>query len=181
MGGAGRDEGEPLDELARELRRGAGAELRADAEAAEHDAALLARRRRDLAGVLREHMARGDEVTVAVPGLSVTGEVRHVAGDLVAVAAAGGRVDVRLTAAVLVAVAQPGAYPGSAVGEGPGSFVARLRELELAGSEVELGVPSLSARPRGHLAVVATDHVVLASPDGDAAVAVDGIRWLREP
>lgn len=113
-------------------------------------------------------MARGDTVTVTVPGRAFAGPVVHVGSDLVAVFTAAGRVDLQVgaVAAALEVSRRPDAT-GSAREPGPSTFRSRLLELEVAGSTVTLGVPGLGVERSGRLAAVGADHVALSG--GEAA------------
>ena len=169
-----------LDDLASELRRRVGPEWRADAEAAEREAARAARRRRSVADVARIHMARGDEVVLALPGRRFAGAVRAAAGDLVALDTPTGRVDVRVTGPVTLTVTRASAGAGREPRAGAGSFLARLRELEMEARPVRLGLSGHAEELSGRLAVAADDHVVLDTGEGEVVVALAGLLWVAE-
>lgn len=169
-----------FDELARELRERLGPELRADAEESEALAALAARRARTLADIGRLAADRGDEVVLELRSLRVTGTVRYAAGDLLSLSAHAARLDVctRRIAALRV-VAAPTRRGADEAVPGPGGFTARLHELEMAGTVVEVLVDGHADPPRGTITVVARDHVVLVDDERrewhlhrDAIVAV---------
>lgn len=170
--------------MARELRAGPGADLRADAEEGERLAAQAALRRRGLADVASEVAARGGTLTVLCRDRRFVGTVRHAARDLLTLETVGGTVHVNLAGPVTLrggpADESPVAtWPGPSPDDAP-SFKARLYELELAGSDVELGVATEPGELRGRLRAVALDHVLLDGPDGArSAVALRAIAWLR--
>ena len=169
-----------LGDLARELRAGLGHEVRAEAEEGERLAAQAALRRRTLADVAREAAERGQAVTVRCGGRTFTGDVGHVAPDLLGLEIGGARVDVNLDAPVVLRVAGPRAGPPPPGREGAPSFKARLYELELAGTSVELGLAGPAGELRGRIRAVALDHVLLRADDGSrSAVALRAIAWVR--
>jgi hypothetical protein len=154
-------------------------ELRAEAEEYEALAAKDLLRRRDLGAVARELLHRGDRVAVTSGGRTFTGVVVHAAGDLACLETAGGVVDVRLGGPVAIRVVEVVRTGGLPSGRGAGSFVARLHEHEAAGVTVELGCAALDSEPRGRLAAVASDHVVLDAESGRSYVALAAIGWAR--
>lgn len=164
----------------RRVGRELSEELRSEAEAIERDAATAARRRRSLSRVARDLMARGDLVEVVVPRARVTGRVVHAAGDLVSLSTSRGRVDVPTTGAVTLRVVEAARGGGLATRPGPASFRARLRELEVLGAEVELGLVGEAVTRRGVVAVVARDHLALSTDEGELLVAVAGITHVLE-
>lgn len=175
------DDAEALAQLGSELRQRVGHEFRADAEEGERLADQARRRKRTLAGVARELMARGDTVLVVVGDRNVTGTVRHAAGDLLTLATTGGRVDVNLTAPALLRVVERATAGGLEPDSGPGSFKARLYELELQGRRVEVGCRLLGTGVRARIDAVAVDHVTLADDDGATwFVPLAAIEWLAE-
>lgn len=159
-------DGAGFDGLGRELRERAGAQLRAEAEDSERLAAQAARRGRSLADVARELMARGDTVTVAVPGRWFTGVIIHASGDLLTLRAAGGSVDVNLRAPAHLQVVQRARSGGLAGSDGASSFKARLFEIEMAGELVTLGCLTVGEEVRGRIAAVGVDHLVWQSGGG---------------
>lgn len=169
-----------LESVGRELRAGIGAEVRADAEELERLAALAARRRRTFADVARDHMLRGDTVAVQVPAGRFVGLVVHVADDLVRLRTRSGEVDLRPRGPASLRVVERARHGGIDASRGPSSFTARLRELELAGARVELGVALGPDVLAGRLAAVAVDHVVLETGGGDVHVTLAGLAWVRE-
>jgi hypothetical protein len=140
--------------------------VRADAEEAERLALQASLRRRDLADVGRELMARGDRVALDVSGRRLVGVVVHAAGDLASVEGDGGRVDVALRHLRRLVVVEPDATPGRDVtgGSGPGTFKARLFELELSGDLVELALAG-GGEVTGRLRAVGVDHVLVRDLD----------------
>lgn len=187
MDGDGRDDGPEvagLDELARELRAGAGEELRADAEEGERLAAQAALRRRTLADVAREAADRGTPVVVRHGTRRFVGAVARAAKDLLTVVTAGGNVHVNLSAPIVLDVAGPaaavGRAPTSRTSDDAPGFRARLYELEMVRAEVEVGLAPGPDEVRGRLRAVGRDHVLLDTPDGSrVAVATPAIVYVR--
>lgn len=177
--------GDGLGPLGRELRQGLGAELRADAEESERLTALSARRRRTLADVVAELLARGDTVAVDVPGRRFTGTVVHAGADVVRLRTAGGAVDVSLRAPVSLQVLEHARTGGSDRVDGPSSFRSRLLELEMEGATVELGDVVSGGVVAGRLHAVAVDHVILVDPAGTerylSLAAVSDVRVRSSP
>lgn len=162
--------------LASELRvTTAAADVRADAEEAERLALRASLRRRDLADVARDLMARGDRVAIDVAGRRLVGVVVHAAGDLVSLEGEAGRVDVALGHVRRLGVVAPDATAGRDAVEGPRSFKARLYELELDEPTVVLALAD-GAELTGRLRAVAVDHVLLTDLDGhEWAVRLDHV------
>jgi hypothetical protein len=105
-------------------------------------------------------------VVVAVPGRRFAGVVAHAAGDLLRLRTPGGTVDVHLHAPASIRVVDRPRHGGGLPGDGPSSFKARLLELEMAGTVVELGDAVAGEAVVGRLRAVAVDHVVLVDADG---------------
>lgn len=177
------DDDDPLRDLAQELRASQGAaELRAEAEENERLAAQAARRRATLADVARSAMFRGDRIACSYPGNVVTGEVVHAAGDLATVATSAGTVHCNLAAPLTLHVVERDVFEGRAPERGAGSFRARLYELELAGTTVEVFGAMTGGSVRGRIEVVATDHAVVAIEDGAPLhVSLTALHAVAEP
>lgn len=153
-----------LGELARELRQGAGAELRAEAEVLETETQQGRLRNRDLAGVAQEVARRGDTVSALMAGLTVRGEVAHVGSDYISIDTPTEHHDIRLSAcALLVERSTQGGFTPRG---GSVTIRARLAEFEQTGEVVEIRAPSLGVTVRGRILVAAADHVCLANLDG---------------
>lgn len=153
---------------------------RAEAEATERAAATAARRRRSLAELAAAAMARGETVVVALPGRRLTGPVVHATGDLISLRIPRGRADVSTTAPLTLRVLGPGAAGRAPDPGGPPSFRARLRELELAATPVEVGLVGADEPRRGVIAVVSRDHLLLEDADGRTAVALGAVTHVIE-
>lgn len=160
--------GRELDALAREIRAASGDEARQEAEETERAVAHRLRRSRSLSDIARLHHDRGEQVRMDLPGRRLTGSVAHAAGDLLRLRTTTGLVDVDLAAPVVLRVIGRGPHgpPAPALQ----SFTARLRELELDGAQVELGLRD-GTLLRGRVTTVAADHVVLRDQDGELVVA----------
>lgn len=168
-------------ELGRELRHTeSAAELRAEAEESERLAAQSARRRAQLVDVARDALFRGDRVALHYPDTVVTGEVIHAAGDLASIRTAATTVHCKLEAAVTLHVVERDAFGGRTPERGAESFRARLFELELASAQVDVGGAMSGGGLRGRLAVVAVDHVVLDTPDGEVHVSLAAVHTVAE-
>lgn len=152
-----------LRDLGRELRQGAGRELRAEAATDEELTELQRRRRLDLAAAMRNAMHRGDRVTATVGGLTLSHPLISVGSDYLTMTDGSGVFDVRLDAATLTVDPRPA---GGASGR-PASptFRARLAELEQEAGEVEV-VTAQGERVAGRLDVTAADHIVVADVSG---------------
>ena len=162
------------------MRQGAGEELRADAEENERLAAQAARRNASLADVARDAMFRGDKVALRFAEHTVSGQVVHASGDLVTIEGAAGTVHVNLGVPVTLTVVESNAGEGRTPEQGVDSLRARLFELELAETEVELRAVGFDGTVRGRVAVVATDHVVLRTGDGNLHVAFAAVESVLE-
>ncbi|MBW3618795.1 MAG: hypothetical protein KY461_00990 [Actinobacteria bacterium] len=174
--------GDGFGPVGRQLRQGVGGELRAEAEETERLAALAARRRRSLADVAADLLARGDTVAVDVPGRRFTGRVVHAAADVMRVRTVSGAVDVPLRGPVTLSVVERARAGGVDHPGGPSSFRSRLLELELEGAAVELGDAATGDTVVGRLTAVAVDHAVVVGPGGtERYVSLAGIAYVRVP
>lgn len=170
-----------LRDLARELRERVGGDFRAEAEEGERLAALAAARSRSLADVAIELRSRGDRVTISVVGRSFTGTIVYSGQDLCTLRGTGGLTDVRLTAAVQLQVVERATAGGRGHLAGPGTFRARLRELELDDVEVEVGGPGLPEPLRARIVTVGRDHLLVRGRDGtDRYLAESAVAYVRQ-
>lgn len=169
-----------LGAVGRELRQGIGAELRADAEETERLVAIAARRRRSLADVANDLLARGDTVAVELPGARFTGTIVHAAGDLLRLHGPAGALDVHLGGPVALTVVERAPTGGIERVDGPASFRSRLLELELDGATVELAHEAAAGTLVGRLLAVAVDHAVVVDPAGNERhLSLRGLSWVR--
>jgi hypothetical protein len=141
-------------------------ELRAEAAEYEELAAKDILRSRGLGDVALELLHRGDVVGVALGGRAFTGTVTYAAGDLLCLRTPSLDVDLSLRAPLALQVVERVRAGGQARGRGPGSFLGRLRELEMALTPVELWCPALDLELRGPIVAVADDHVVIEGSEG---------------
>jgi hypothetical protein len=155
---------DPLEGLARELRQGAGAELRAEAESAELETEIGRLRHRSSSDVAREAAMRGDRVSMVIQGRTITGRVVHVGKDYLSVETPTEHADARLDRIALVLT--PSRQGGVTPRGGSITFKARLSEYEQTGETVELVATGLAFSVRGTVDVVATDHVIVRDVDG---------------
>jgi len=154
---------DPLEALDRELRARVGGEFRRSAEEDEFVARKAALRSRDLAQVAYELLSRGDKIRVTVGGSSVLGVLTHARTTLATLSPADGpAVHLNLAGPLTIDVVERSSGGGRAREQyGPETFVARLRELELAGAPVELLLGFGRNNPRGAIEAVSADHVML--------------------
>jgi hypothetical protein len=148
------DELEPFDELASELRMGAGRQFRDEAEDLERLADLARLRRRTLAGIAAEAFHRGDVLAASAGTRHYKGPIVDVGADFVTIDSGAELVDLRLGAFVMTL--QPGrrhALPTPS----PQSFRARLVECE--GTVVRL--VAVDQEWAGMVAAVARDHLLV--------------------
>ena len=125
---------DPFDELARELRRGVGAEWRDEAEITELETRLGELRRRRLSDVAREAMHRGDEISITVGGRTLTGSPMFVGKDYLVVQTPSMTADVVLDRALVSVRRKPDG--GHTTRGGSATFRARLAEYEHTGEPV---------------------------------------------
>lgn len=152
-------------DVARTLRQRLLDEFRSEAEDAENDARAAALRSRTMGHVAHECMTRGRHVAVALFARTISGPVVHARGDLAVVGIGDGRYAyVRLTTALSLRVLTNRSPGRSRDPSAPPSFLAALRMLEIMRTDVEVLAP-FPAPPRGALAAVAPDHVVLDMGD----------------
>ena len=163
------------------------ADVAADARAAwradeeEWTAAALAQwhHGRTLVDVAREHLHRGDTITVSWAGATtrLTGVVMGVGADVVALSVGSTRVDLALHAhtPIVWRVAQR-AHDGGSRGHALNGFRARLLELEAAADVVDVGLDDEVVVGR---LTVGRDHVVVVDDDLTTVVAISALRYVR--
>ncbi len=154
---------DPIEELGRELREKVAGEFRRTAEEDEHAARKAALRKRDLAQVAYELLARGDTVRVTIGSTQMRGVVTHARGNL-ATLTTGDAVEMHLNldGPLLLDVVERSTAGGSSREQfGPGTFIARMRELELNRAPVEIYLGFTDTRPIGVIDAVAKDHLML--------------------
>lgn len=157
------DELDPLEALDQELRERVGGEFRRTAEEDEFVARKAALRGRDLAQVAYELLSRGDTIRATIGGTSVRGVLTHARSTLATLSPAEGpAVHLNLAGPLTIDVIERSPGGGRTREQyGPETFVARLRELELAQAPVELLVGFGRNNPRGVIEAVSADHVML--------------------
>lgn len=147
-----------LQDLAAVLRT----EVRLEAEEAEREAALSTGMRRSLGDVAEELMAHGDTVALDAGGRIFAGIIISVGADLVTVQAGSWRVDVALGALTRLRVMKRPRVGGlRGTPNQPQSLRARLAELQLEGTVVEVGVTGADEPVIGSVAMVGSDHVAI--------------------
>lgn len=156
---------DPFEELDRELRERVGGEFRRTAEEDEYTARKAALRARDLAQVAYEMLSRGDTVRLTIGTNSVRGVITHARGTLATLAAADGTaVHANLAGPIVIDVVERSTAGGRAREQfGPESFIARLRELELASADVEVIVGHSDLNPSGRIEAVGKDHLMIVA------------------
>ncbi|MGI9609885.1 MAG: hypothetical protein ACR2NL_06285 [Acidimicrobiia bacterium] len=173
------DDSEALDDLGRELRERVGKEMRQEAELLEQDAATVELRRRRLADIAIELVSRGDIVTIIAGDRSLRGRLTYARGEIASVEAPVGRVDVHLPAGVVVRVDERSTDGGRTPRKGSDTMRARLLELELAGTDIEVWVPSHGIDVSGTIVAVGKDHVVVRDrDDSEWAILLYDIAWV---
>jgi hypothetical protein len=160
--GVGDPEHDPFDELAREMRLGPGAEMRAEAEAVEQETHQGRLRHRSLGDVARSWAARGDITTVTAGDAALTGRVIHVGSDYLTLETQTQLVEIRLDQAMVRVQPQPAG--GVPLARGSVTFTARLAEFEQTGEPVT--VVAGSHHVSGFIEVGAVDHVVVTDETG---------------
>lgn len=172
---------EPMQQDLADISSAIRAEMRLEAEQAEREAAVLAGMRRSLADVANELMAHGDTVALDAGGRIFVGLITAVGSDLITAQSGPWRVDVPLASvARLRVMKRPRAggvrgLPGSAP-----SLRARLKELQLSGQAVEVGMTGAEEPVAGPVALVGADHVAI----GEGAwpewfLPIDGLAYVR--
>ena len=177
------DQGE-LDKLGEELRQQVGGEFRRIAEEDEYAAAKAQLRSRTLEHVAFELLSRGDSIAVTIGPDLLHGTVVHAKGDLLVLETLqGDRVDVHLGRLVAIHVLDRTSQGGRARDRfGAGSFVARLRELELDEMPVAVAAPSAGGVVMGVIEAVTSDHVTVRDAEtGHWYLPLDAIASVTVP
>ena len=154
---------DPIEELARYLRQGIGAEMRAEAEEAERESHQGRLRRRTMSDIGRECANRGDRVRARTAVRTVVGRVDHVGADYLTIVTAEQACDVRLDRCTLTI--ETSASGGHSTQRGSVTLKARLAEYEQTGEPVTIVCAGVDAEVDGVVAVAATDHVVVVDAD----------------
>ncbi len=156
-----------VDDLQRAVRE-LNAELRAQQEELEQVAEHTERATRSLAEVALEFLYRGDSIRVAVGERIFTGQVTHVGTGVMTLRTPGdNEIDIAYDCLGSIRVVNRAASGGRArTSTHPGEMVARLRELENSGEQVELGGAGLVQSLEGTVTVVARSHLEFRARDG---------------
>ncbi len=171
---------DPNDELARELRWGPGAELRAEAEITELETHQGRLRRRTIHDLARQSMNRGDVVTVDVGGTSVTGSIDAVGSDYMVITTASAVVDVAFESVVL-RFARSSAR-GRSTRPGSATLKARLAEYEQTGETVRVVAPEVGIDTTGRVRVAAVDHVIVEDQQrGEMVIPYSKVALIFRP
>lgn len=174
------DDEDPISELARFLREGAGEDLRSEAEITEIETHIARLRNRSLADLARQAMHRGDELTVVAHGRSARGLPVFVGTDYLILETADNLIDVRLERVVLTVTRRPaGGRSGTG---GSATLKARLSEYEQTKEPVRLVAGDIAEDISCSIEVVAADHVVCRTDDGqDVVVPLPAISLVIRP
>ena len=152
-----------MDEMAAELRWGAGAEWLGEAEEDERLAELLRRRRLRLGEAVERIMAHGDGVVASRGSLRIRGRLLAVGEDFATIDSGERVADVRLDAIRLRI--DPSAEGGDrSVTGGSRTLKARLAEAAAWGGQVEIRLRSDETVP-ARVTVVAADHIEAVDDD----------------
>lgn len=172
--------GDPFEELDRELREKVGGEFRRTAEEDEYMARKAALRARNLSQVAYELLSRGDTVRVTIGQASLRGVITHARGDLATLTASDGtELHVNLAGPIVIDIVERSASGGRPREQfGPETFIARLRELELNDTLVEVIVGAAGHMPAGRIEAVAVDHVMLTG-ESDHFVPLSSVGAVR--
>jgi hypothetical protein len=152
----------PDEDLASELRQGAGREWAEEAAEDERLTELHRRRRMNLADQGKEMANRGDRVSVEFSGHSFGGAVVAAGEDYVTIEGPGQTADIKLAEARWSVL--PLDTPGQGSTAGPETFLALLQQHSAAEQVVRLALPG-GDMVIGTLKVVAGDHVDVADVD----------------
>lgn len=154
------------DELSRELRQRVGEEFRAEAEEGERLAELARLRGRGLRELTVELRDRGDRIRLTAAGRSFVGTIDDAGQDHCTLRTQAGTVEVAFGGRpVQLTVEEPHATDVPDRRSYTTTFRSRLRELEMDGREVEIGVAGMPDALRGRIVAVAQDHVAVDDPD----------------
>ena len=156
------------------------AEWRADEEEWTRAAVERWQHRRTLLDVVRECMLRGDTIALRLGDITFTGLVQAIGDDLIALAAADGRVDVRVDEHTpLVMRVHERARAGGTRGNAATTFRARLLELEMDGLDVEIGADVAGGIVYGAI-TVGRDHVIVHQDEqAETVIALAAVAWIR--
>ncbi len=168
---------EPLDELNRYLRAGAGSEILDEAAITELETHQGRLRRRTMADVARGIAERGDSVRLAVPRGELTGLVVHVGKDYMSVDTDHLSVDVRYSTCTWSIVKSPSG--GTTLSKGSVTLKARLAEFEQTGEVVTIVVGE--SEHRGVIAVAASDHILLIVDSIETVVPLNLVDLIVRP
>lgn len=169
-----------FDDLARQLRMGAGAEMRAEAESVERETHLGRLRKRSLADAARDAMHRGDMAVIEMPGRVLAGSIAYAGADYIVIETDEHAIDVRLATVVVRFDSSP--EGGRRASGGSRTLRARLAEYEATGEPITLVAPGVGAEVSGVVAVAATDHLLVRRPDGSTVhVPIEAIALVIRP
>ena len=157
------DTGDPFEELARELRRGVGAEWKDEAEITELETRLGELRKRRLSDIAREAMHRGDLVSVTVGTRTLTGSPMFVGKDYLVLQTPAITVDVVLDRALMSIRQKP--EGGHTTRGGSATFRARLAEYEHTGEPVTFHLMGGADDLTGRIIVAAADHCTMTTAE----------------
>lgn len=176
------DRPDPFEALDQELRERVGGEFRRTAEEDEFVARKAALRGRDLAGVAYELLSRGDTIRVTIGNTSIRGVLTHARSTLATlIPTEGAELHLNLAGPLTIDVVDRSPGGGRTREQfGSDSFVARLRELELSATPIEVLLGFTDDRPSGTIEAVTADHVMLVGESTHFAPLawIGGVRRL---
>ena len=152
----------PDENLASELRQGAGREWAEEAAEDERLTELQRRRNMTLGDQAKEMVNRGDRVSVDFSGHTFGGAVAAAGEDYATVDGPGQTADIKLAEARWSVL--PLDTPGETGAPGAATFQALLHEYSAAGNIIRLALPG-GDMVIGTLKVVAGDHVEVEDVD----------------
>jgi hypothetical protein len=171
---------DPHEELARELRWGPGAELRAEAETTELETHQGRLRKRTLHDVATQAMSRGDRVHATTAGMSLAGSIDSVGSDYLVIETASAIADAVLAACSLRFM--PSETTGHSARPGSMTIRARISEYEHTGEEVRIIAPDVGVDVSGRIQVAASDHLILVDRDQqELAIPISKVAMIIRP
>lgn len=146
-------------------RRGRG-ELHEESVAAERDAELLRKRRRDLIAVCHEWMSRGDLVTVAAAGHHFEGNLEAAVNDLLIITTKTLTVAVNVARVQFARSDRRAEFEGTTGDRTVSSFRAELGRHEVEGNRVRLVGSGGGFDLTGIIEASTDDHVLMRDGQG---------------
>ncbi|MGQ0849504.1 MAG: hypothetical protein ACT4OP_10360 [Actinomycetota bacterium] len=160
---------EQFDDLAEDLRRRVGHEIRQEAAEVERLTDLMRRRREKMADVAIRAMHGGDRVTVRSRAGAWTGMIEAVGEDYLTLRAGHQVIDAQLAGVGLeIAAARLGGRSGR---PDSATWKARLAELSETQAQLVVFAPDLGLKVSGIITLVGANHLEVSLPSGDRPVS----------